>query len=159
MESSRIKHLIEKYYDGATSREEERAITDYFLSHPSLDKELEVERAMFLGLSKMRDERAPLTTSDIKPMRRRAATLWLGRVAAVAAVAAVAIVALIVGGGVWEDYEAELDYTQDIICYIDGKEVTNSELALSETSRLLGSVANNMTLAMASIEKYNPLNK
>lgn len=156
MESSRIKHLIEKYYDGATSREEERAITDYFLSHPSLDKELEVERAMFLGLSKMRDEQASLTMSYIKPMRRRAATLWLGRVAAVAAVA---IIALIVGGGVWEDSEAELDYTQDIICYIDGKEVTNSELALSETSRLLGSVANNMTLAMASIEKYNPLNK
>lgn len=156
MESKDIKRLIERYYDGATSREEEQAIADYFASHASSNKELEVERAIFLGLSRMRNEKAPLAIGDIKPLRRGLTTRWLGRAAAVAAVV---VAALVLAGRAWQKPATELDYPRDIICYIDGEEITNNEHALSETSRLLGSVADNMTLAMASIEKYNPLTK
>lgn len=156
MELNNIKILIDRYFDGLTSKEEEAQIAEYFATHTTIDKELEVVRDMFLGFSNMRAIETPKTRADIiKPKTDRPRIT----IRHFAGVAAAAVIALAVGIGIWSNQQADIDTTPTFICYIDGVEISDEELARSETSRLLGNVANNMTLAMASIEKYTPLTK
>lgn len=42
-----IRALLERYFDGETSLAEERALSDYFASSPSIPADLEYARAMF----------------------------------------------------------------------------------------------------------------
>ena len=50
MELNQIKQLLEKYYDGQTSLDEERLLKDYFRYRP-VPAELETDKELFLHLS------------------------------------------------------------------------------------------------------------
>ena len=50
MELKVIKDLLEKYYDGATSIEEEQIIKEYFLEN-DVPPELSVDKELFCSLS------------------------------------------------------------------------------------------------------------
>lgn len=41
---------------------------------------------------------------------------------------------------------------QDIVCYIDGVEITDSDRAMAEAQRLMGEVNEDIALAMTTIE-------
>lgn len=49
--------------------------------------------------------------------------------------------------------------TTDLVCYVDGVEVTDSDIALAEAERILADAAADVSQAMAQIEKINIFNK
>jgi hypothetical protein len=55
MKTSEVKILLQKYYDGLTSLEEESRLEKYFLVGQA-DSELEADRLHFVAVSSMRDE-------------------------------------------------------------------------------------------------------
>ena len=65
MELAEIKILIDKYYDGETTLDEEAAIAEYIATHDNLPSELEVTRAIFMTTSTLKEVYAP----DVKPRR------------------------------------------------------------------------------------------
>lgn len=50
MELKDIKKILADFYEGTTSKEDETALYDYFLTAENLSKELEVEQKLFLKL-------------------------------------------------------------------------------------------------------------
>lgn len=151
MESKEIKILVERYFDGATTLEEEARIAQYFATHSVVDKELDVIREMFLGFSELRNENAPELKAKkraIKPM-----AIWLSRASAIAAVVAVVLFSI----NPLTDTNSDTLSQSGIVCHINGVVVDDPEMVASETNRILGGVADNMALAMASIEKFNIL--
>jgi hypothetical protein len=46
-----------------------------------------------------------------------------------------------------------------LVCYVDGIEITDSDMVRAEAERILASAAADVNQAMAQIEKINILNK
>ena len=59
METIKVKTLLQKYYDGLTSQEEESMLEEYFLLGP-VDPEFEADKLHFSALASMRDEEIPV---------------------------------------------------------------------------------------------------
>ena len=152
MESERIKMLVECYLDGSTTKAEEAEIATYFATHSNVDAELEVVRGMFLGFSDMKRRiKAPVATAQPKVNRRMVWSL-LGLSVAAATLLCVSLVGLHMINSDGEEF-----VEPEIICYVDGVAVEDSEVARQKVTQILGGVADNMNLAMASIERLNIL--
>lgn len=54
-----IRLLLEKFYDGATSCEEEQLLKDFFAQEVDLPEDLEADRSVFATLSEVEDEAVP----------------------------------------------------------------------------------------------------
>ena len=108
-------------------------------------------REMFLGFSELRNENAPELKAKkraIKPM-----AIWLSRASAIVAVVAVVLFSI----NPLTDTNSDTLSQSGIVCHFNGVVVDDPEMVASETNRILGGVADNMALAMASIEKFNIL--
>ena len=155
MEFNEIKILVEKYFDGATSLEEEKMLSQYFSQCNELPEEFKSVKMLFASLHKI-GEAAPVNAEvrvapTIKRARWRAWSYHIG--AGVAA--SVAVIMLLTA--LFKDNSAELypDIGQGFICYVDGEEISDWAVAHAETDRILSGVASNMHQAMSSIKKLN----
>ena len=155
MEFNEIKILVEKYFDGATSLEEEKMLLQYFSQCNELPEEFKSVKMLFASLHKI-GEAAPVNAEvrvapTIKRARWRAWSYHIG--AGVAA--SVAVIMLLTA--LFKDNSAELypGIGQGFICYVDGKEISDWAVAHAETDRILSGVASNMHQAMSSIKKLN----
>lgn len=63
MNSTEIKILLEKYYDGATTLQEERTLRAYLLS-PEADPQFAAEAHMFAHLAKAKQETLPTAVKE-----------------------------------------------------------------------------------------------
>lgn len=52
MTSQQVRQLLELYYEGQTTPEQEAALTDYFVTHPNVEADLRVDRRLFLALDR-----------------------------------------------------------------------------------------------------------
>lgn len=97
MELSQVKQLLEKYYEGATSLEEEQLLKDFFRYRP-VPAELKTDKELFLYTSseagtRLMNSRLEETLSnwidhqDMKA-KRKLKVLWVYRAAGVAAIIA-----------------------------------------------------------------------
>lgn len=59
MKTNEVKILLQKYYEGLTTSEEESALEQYFMEGPS-DPEFEADRLHFEAMASMRDEEIPV---------------------------------------------------------------------------------------------------
>ena len=155
MEFNEIKILVEKYFDGATSLEEEKMLSQYFSQCNELPEEFKSVKMLFASLYKI-GEAAPVNAEvrvapTIKRARWRAWSYHIG--AGVAA--SVAVIMLLTA--LFKDNSEELypGIGQGFICYVDGKEINDWAVAHAETDRILSGVASNMHQAMSSIKKLN----
>lgn len=148
MELAEIKILIDKYYDGETTLDEEAAIANYFQTHMDIPAELEPTRAIFMATSALKDLKAP----DVKPRKvslGRMITIHLGGVAAAAAVVAGIII------GLSPEPTTKTEKRPYIACYINGEKVDDQQIAQAEANRILGGVSEDMQIAMAKIKALN----
>lgn len=146
MELDRINSLIDKYFDGSTSHDEEVEIATYLNSHQELTPEQQALKAMLGAFTQMRTTTSPVA---IAPTRSRR-SVWAQWIVSVS-VAACAIAGIVVGA-------VNLPKTPTanepiIICRVDGVLIDNQEQARAEMERILGGASGNIELAMARIEK------
>lgn len=151
MESDKVKNVVQRYFDGETSRSEEEWLIAYLMTHDNVDVELQVVKDMLVGMSSIKSN----ITAPAKPqiVRSRIRMWSVGLATAVAA----SLIFVVVGNlTLWHTDEVE-SISPEFVCHIDGVVVENSEVAQEEANRILGGVASDMALAMASIDKLNVL--
>ena len=149
MELNKINRLIEKYFEGETTLDEERAIATYLATAESLPKEHIAVKAMFEAMGELRKVTAPQS----KPQKRTLSLVGLGRVAAVVACL---VVSLFFATRTITNTPLQAAEPM-IICYVDGAKVNDQQTAELEMRRILGNMNQNINLAMARIDKVNIL--
>lgn len=150
MESDRVKKVVQRYFDGETTRSEEEWLANYLMTHDDIDAELKVVRDMLVGMSAIKSN----NVAPAKPQKvRRRLRVWSASLAT--AVAASLIFAIVGSLAPWQAKEATA--SPEFVCHINGESVNSSVTAQEEANRILGDVANNMALAMASVDRLNVL--
>lgn len=150
MELHEINILINRYFEGETTLDEERTIATYLATTETLPDEHIALKAMFEAMGLLRDIKAPNTTYT--PRKRSISLRHIRRVAAVAACLVVGIVV------VTNTVKTTPTYTEPgIICYVNGTMVDDPKAAEMEAHRILGNMNQNINLAMARIDKVNLL--
>lgn len=148
MESSRIKILVDSYFEGTTTRDEERELANYLATSDNLPAEYASVKMMFEAMGLLREIEAP---KAVQQPRQRLSWRHITTAATVAASILLAIVITT---------NKELYSTSPspaIICHVDGMFVSDQAIAEQEARRILGNMNTNVTLAMASVDKINIL--
>ena len=148
MELNKINILIDKYFEGETTLDEERAIATYLASAEHLPAEHIAIKAMFEAMGLLKEIKAPQPK-----LQRRSITLSQFRRVAVA-VACIFVGVFIATRTITNK---ALHAEPMIICYVDGTRVNDQQMAEDEMRRILGNMNQNVNLAMASIDKVNIL--
>lgn len=118
---SEIEELLNRYFEGETSLQEEQTLKEYFLNADNVPAKWNYAKAMFTGFSSNKE-----VTSHTVAVKKK--EMHLKRIAA-----AVAVVALLsVSVALFVPKEKE------IYCYVNGKPVTDYELALKHAERAFG---------------------
>ena len=146
MELNEINRLIDKYFEGETSLAEEREIASYLATAETLPEEHTAVKAMFETMGLLRDIKAP----ESQPRKRGITLSLLRRVAVATACIVVGVVA-----ATRTMTSATLPAEPMIICYVDGARVDDPQKAEDEMRRILCNMNENVTIAMARIERFN----
>lgn len=149
MERSEVKALLELYFEGQTTLQQEKELSTYFLTEESIPTELLPYKAIFAAFAATKE-----VTTAVEPKVQRPRRSWKIIWGAVASLSAAAC--LVLGIFLWS--ESPQDRTADLVCYIDGVEVTDSDIARAEAERILADAAVDVSQAMAQIEKINIFN-
>lgn len=119
--TEKIEELLNKYFEGETSLQEEQTLKEYFLNADNVPAKWNYAKAMFTGFCSNKE-----VTSHTVAVKKNG--MPLKRIAA-----AVAVVALLsVSVALFVPKEKE------IYCYVNGKPVTDYELALKHAERAFG---------------------
>lgn len=154
MESSRIKILVDKYFDGLTSLEEEQELSRYFAENRDIPKEYEVVKMMLSSFDTLSQEAPKVEIEVLEDRRRRRVfTLnrkWIGGVAAAASVLIGVVVTLSLN-----DKQLGASATEDpgYVCYVNGVKIDDDQQAYAEANRILGNLSEDMQLAMAEVNR------
>ena len=142
MEQSRIRELLDLYLEGQTTLMQEEQLRGYFAVAADIPADLMPYKAMFAAFDSVKEQK-PTAVVAKKP--RSWVRVVIGSVAAVAA-------CLVLGLFIWSGVQSR---EQQIVCYIDGKQITDTEVVVAEAQRMLGSVNEDIMVAMAAIESMN----
>lgn len=142
MEQSRIRELLDLYLEGQTTLMQEEQLRGYFAVAADIPADLMPYKAMFAAFDSVKEQK-PTAVAAKKP--RSWVRVVIGSVAAVAA-------CLVLGLFIWSGVQSR---EQQIVCYIDGKQITDAEVVVAEAQRMLGSVNEDIMVAMAAIESMN----
>jgi hypothetical protein len=150
MERRDIKVLLELYFEGQTTLQQEDELSDYFLTCEDIPAEWLPYRAIFTAFAAAKE-----VTTTVEPNVQKPRHSWRVIWGAVASLSAAACLAL--GIFLWS---AETQRgTTDLVCYVDGEQITDNDMARAEAERILASAAAEVNQAMAQIEKINIFNK
>ena len=144
MEINEVKILLNRYYDGETTVDEERQLADYLATYSGQDDELLASKAMSAAFCTMRE--ATMANPVEVPLRRR--SMRLSRVIWYAAASIAVVVALFVG-------LAPRDVAEEpaLVCYVNGELIDDELIAQAEASRILGSVFSDVDKAMSKVNR------
>lgn len=159
MDSSKLRKLIERYWEGDTNRDEERAIVQFFREHPVAEPEVEQWRRWFSGLYAAASLPDPafdqriLAAIDARPARKPILCASL-----VCRLAVAASIALMVGLGVKqlipsenrgrEMSEAEVRETVRSLLLLSSSEINRAENAVRqqlETAKVINEMLNSQS--------------
>ena len=144
MEQSRIRELLDLYLEGQTTLMQEEQLRRYFAAATDLAADLVPYKAIFAAFESVKEQQP---TAVVAKKSRSWARVVIGSVAAVAA-------CLVLGLFVWMGSKSP---EQQAVCYIDGVQIADTEVAVAQAQRMLGSVNEDIMVAMATIESMNIL--
>jgi hypothetical protein len=153
MELDRIKILVDKYFEGTTSLDEEQELTTLLTTYKDLTEEYKAVKMMLGSFAELSRDASKSEVKVNPEVKRRnifyTNRKWLTGVAAAVAVLIGATVMLSTGN----DVETISNTNPEYICYVNGVKVEDDQLAYAEASRLLGSISEDMQLAMAEVNR------
>jgi hypothetical protein len=154
MELDRINILIDSYFNGTTSREEEQELARYFAECKEIPEEYQVVSAMLSSFNAIAQDR-PKSEIEL-PAKKRGRNIltithkWLA--GAAAAVTLLIGIASVINFS-HKDEDIALNTEPSYICYVNGVQVNNDQLAYAEASRILKSMSENVQLAMTEVNR------
>ena len=153
MELSRIKILVDKYFDGLTSLEEEQELARYFAETEDIPEEYQVVKMMLSSFCTLSNETPKAEVKAVAETKHRNIfrlnRKWIAGVAAAAAILIGIVIAFMPNKAIESTTETEPSY----VCYVNGVRVDDEQVAYAEASRILGSVSEDMQLAMAEVNR------
>ncbi len=150
MELNNIDKLIKKYLAGETTLNEEKDLKNYFLkTKETPDKYLKF-KYLFGHLDEKSAEKSTLKLDDIitkeKPANKtRRIVIW----------AIAASIALLISVFALKNNQPE----QKIYAYINGKPITDKEMAMAETQKALLLISNNLNEGTSNLNHLKDFNK
>lgn len=154
MELERIKILVDKYFEGTTTLEEEQLLAQYFRTHDDIPEEYVAIKAMFDSFATLRETTPArkVDTAVVSKREKSGFTLnyrWASSIAA----------AVVIGIGLFillkpnnEDLASIPTAEPEFVCHIDGVMIEDREVAYAEADRILANVSNDLKLAMVEID-------
>lgn len=135
MEYNEIKRLLDRYFDGETTLDEEQALRRYFASTADIPADLRYAAPMFAYVSQKRAQTRPAAArTALKCSSRRRFSVFAAATAAAACIA-LGAVAVFHSGDFSQNPISEVAY-----CYLDGRAITDRAEAEKLTRRILGGV-------------------
>lgn len=150
MERFDAKTILEKYYEGLTSKQEDKSLHDFLSSYEGADEELLEAKELFAFFREESEETLALDFTTItgeQPNRKvRKLYLWGTSVAA----AAVLILSFIL----------VFNYPQNKVVYafVDGKPITNKQEALAYSKQAMTQLSNNLNKGTENLNYMGTLN-
>ncbi|MDR2622130.1 MAG: hypothetical protein LBC48_06065 [Dysgonamonadaceae bacterium] len=126
MDCKDVEILMEKYFEGLTSLEEEQTLRDYF-QREDVQPEWEMYRNMFRYFTSERERKNQMISSS-RPQVKRILLRWGSIAAAACLLLAVSLRLFLNTGEAWAETSQ---------AYIDGKKYTDMELIRTETLKSL----------------------
>lgn len=154
MELERIKILIDRYFEGTTTLEEEQALAQYFRTHDDIPEEYAAIKAMFDSFATLREAtpaRKANTAVDSKS-HKRGLTLNYRWASSIAAAVVIGIGLFILLKPTNEDIAPAPTAEPEFVCHIDGVKIEDREVAYAEADRILANVSKDLKLAMVEID-------
>lgn len=111
-----LDKIIEKYFDGETSIEEERALKQYF-SAESIEQKYEIYRPLFGYFSAEQEKEKEVTSAPQKVVNKKQLVFWLSVAASVAILLGVALFSQI-----------EQNKQMQTYVFIDGEKVKDMDV-------------------------------
>ena len=151
MALSRIKILVDKYFDGTTSLEEEQELARALNEYHDLPEEYAAVKIMLSSFATLKEETSTPQTETIVEKRSRKwlniNTRWITTAAAAACIIlGTALIFTHHGSGT---HTTEPDY----ICYMNGVKIENDQIAYAEASRILGNISEDLQIAMSEVNR------
>ena len=154
MESSRIKILVDKYFDGLTSLEEEQELARYFAETDDIPEEYQGVKMMLVSFDTLRQETSKVEiVTPVETRRNRVFTLnrkWIAGVAVAASVLIGVVVTLNLSD---KQLGASTTVDPGYVCYVNGVKIDDDQQAYAEANRILGNLSEDMQLAMAEVNR------
>ena len=147
MEYVKIKILLEKYFDGESSLEEERALREYFTRNEVVPEEFAYARELFLYFNEESDVR--FENSEVvktKRLQRKYLLRLTGIAASILLIAGVLFYAL-------------RPETQVTYAVINGVKITDKEIAIKETRKALLLISDNLNEGTKDLGYLTKLNE
>lgn len=156
MELNDINNLINRYFNGDTSQEDELMLTRYFEECRNLPEEHKVVKAMFDSFAQIRAEK-PL--QSVIPTPRRVIS-WRKVNRYVASIAAAVCGVICITAIVLTSAKEEAAWPSEcLVCHIDGVRINDQSVAMAEANRILDGVAVNVQSAMQCVNSITNLSK
>lgn len=155
MELSRVKILVDRYFDGLTSLDEEQELARYFAKNSDIPEEYQALKMMFASFDTLRED-TPEDKVEVK--RRKAFTISRRWIAGVAAVVAILIGVAVAITPTEDSIDIPVQAEPDYVCYVGGVKIEDDQLVYAEASRLLSVVSEDMQSAMAEINRLTYYN-
>ena len=154
MELSKIKILVDKYFEGLTSLEEEQELARYFAQTEDIPEEYQAVK-MMLGAFDTLSHETPNREVKVKveTKRRNTFTLNIKWMAGIAAAVAILVGVAITLAPNSRNIEVSTETAPAYICYVNGVKVEDDKVAYAEANRILGSLSEDVQLAMAEVNR------
>ncbi len=136
MEYNEIKRLLDRYFDGETTLDEEQTLRRYFTSAADIPADLRYAAPMFAYAAKKRAQTRPVAAkTEHSRLPRRRFGVFAAATAAAAACIAIGAVIVFRGGDFRQDA-----VSNEVYCYLDGRAITDRAEAERVTRRVLDGV-------------------
>jgi len=150
MELNEIDQLLDKYFEGETSLEEEAQIKVFLQSKDLLPEKYKRIKAMFSFYQATKNESSELKIENLIPFHKKERKSFRILYYAVAASAAILF-------GIWFMQDSKIE--KPVYAYINGKPVENQELAYKEAQKALMLVSKNLNEGTKNIGHLSELDK
>lgn len=145
--------MVDKYFDGHTSLEEEQELARYFAETEDIPEEYQPIKMMLSSFYTLSNETPKAEIKAVAETKHRNIfrlnRKWIAGVAAAAAILIGIVIAFMPNKAIESTTETEPSY----VCYVNGVRVDDEQVAYAEASRILGSVSEDMQLAMAEVNR------
>lgn len=146
MDYNKVKELLNRYFDGKSSLEEEQLLKEYFTYTKEIQEELKPAKALFDQLSKEASEQC-----DIEPVIPQSKN-WISTRFAIRLAASIVLLC-----GLFYFFQQPTD--KPPYAYINGKAVTDQNIAIKETKKALFSITTRLNRGTKDLSKLSKLNK
>lgn len=151
MELLEYKILLEKYFEGSSSLEEDQDLKTFLQKYTGDDTDLLEAKSIF---KVMKEEKSETVNIDFDSIISQKSTLNLKRIyGLISAIAASLVIGLVLM------FLLKNNSTPVVYAYVNGQAITNKEVAIQQSKQALATISTNLNKGTQGLNYMNKMNK